>query len=231
MTTFATTHRARNRLLVFARYPELGRVKTRLARELGPGPTLDLYRAMVLDLLDNLGSSGPDLEIEIGWTGGDETPGRVISEFFRGHSLFMQSGNTLGDRLTVAMTERVFFHAAEKVIVIGSDDPAITRELIDTAFRLLDSCEWVIGPAHDGGYYLLGTRGASFRTSVFHDISWGESTVYADTLKRIRELNGTLAVLPRRRDIDHLSDLQTFLASAEATSRVLAAAKTMELTP
>lgn len=226
---FPTLRRPRQRLLVFARYPELGRVKTRLARELGDEKTLEIYRAMVQDLLQSIGRSSNDIEIEIGWTGGDGVAGQRIREFFDGHSLFVQSGATLGDRLTVAFTERVFFHAADKVIAIGTDDPSLPRHLIETAFSLLDSCEWVIGPAHDGGYYMIGARGGSFRGAVFEDIAWGESTVYDATHQRIKNLNASLAVLPLRRDIDHLDDLLQFTSHPDVTPRVAATARRLEI--
>jgi rSAM/selenodomain-associated transferase 1 len=228
-TSFPTTRHPRQRLLVYARYPELGRVKTRLARELGPEATLELYRAMVDDLFDRLGQSTDETAIEVGWTGGDDVAGRELRSTFREHELFQQTGATLGDRLVVAFTERIFFHQATKIIAIGTDDPSLPRELIDAAFNLLDSCEYVIGPANDGGYYLIGARAGTFRTALFQDISWGEATVYNETLAKIRAFNATVAVLPVRRDIDDLASLEAFLQSSAVTPRLATIAKRLEL--
>jgi glycosyltransferase A (GT-A) superfamily protein (DUF2064 family) len=97
-------------------------------------------------------------------------------------------------------------------VVIGSDDPSLGRELIDHAFALLDSCEYVLGPAEDGGYYLIGCRALSFDPTVFLDIDWGMSTVLATTLQRIATIGRTVALLPRRYDIDTAADLDRAVA-------------------
>jgi hypothetical protein len=124
----------------------------------------------------------------------------------------MQTGQGLGDRLSMAFSERFFFHRTKKIVAIGVDDPAITRELVDHAFALLDSCEYVLGPAIDGGYYLIGCRAATFDPFVFQDIDWGTSTVFADTMRRIADIQRTVAVLPERYDIDTAADLERFAA-------------------
>src|SRR5687768_1977750 len=123
----------------------------------------------------------------------------------------MQTGETLGDRLSMAFSERFFFHRTEKIAAIGVDDPTLPRELIDHAFSLLDSVEWVVGPATDGGYYLIGCRALSFDCSVFDGIAWGTSSVLAATLERIGKLQATVALLPERFDIDTVADLERHL--------------------
>jgi glycosyltransferase A (GT-A) superfamily protein (DUF2064 family) len=122
----------------------------------------------------------------------------------------MQTGHALGDRLTMAFSERFFFHGTEKIVAIGVDDPRLDRAAIDHAFGILDSCEWVIGPAHDGGYYLIGCRGAAFDSSVFAGIEWGTASVLGATLARIRAADRTLAVLPTHHDIDVVEDLRRY---------------------
>src|SRR5712692_8095940 len=129
---------------------------------------------------------------------------------FGDHLLAMQTGTNLGERLAMAFSERFFFHRAEKIIAIGVDDPTLTRETIDHAFGLLESCEWVIGPAHDGGYYLIGCRGASFKPAIFVDMPWGTDAVMRLTVQRIREWEQTLTILPAHYDIDVIDDLKRF---------------------
>jgi glycosyltransferase A (GT-A) superfamily protein (DUF2064 family) len=102
-----------------------------------------------------------------------------------------------------------------KIVAIGVDDPSLSRELIDHAFALLDSCEWVVGPAADGGYYLIGCRAASYNSQAFMDIAWGTNGVLSATLARIREWSSTVAVLPERRDIDEGADLATYAGGGE----------------
>lgn len=195
------------RLLVFARLPECGRVKTRLARELGDERALDLYRAMLDDLLHSAGNASDDVAIEVLWAPSPDANGEAIREAFGTLPTAMQTGATLGDRLAMAFSERFFFHRTAKIIAIGVDDPDLPRALIDSAFALLDSCEWVVGPATDGGYYLIGCRGGAFNTGVFRDIAWGTSSVLAATLEKIRDWQASVALLPARSDLDEHADL------------------------
>lgn len=198
------------RLLVFARLPEPGRVKTRLAAEIGPERALTVYEAMLRDLIASIGPSSPETEIEFLWPPTPNANGAALRRAFAHHNVAMQTGETLGDRLSMAFSERFYFHRTEKIVVIGVDDPLLPRTLIDHAFALLDSCEYVIGPAVDGGYYLFGCRAMSFEPSVFQDISWGTSSVLSHTIGRIAATERTMAVLPERFDIDTAEDLERY---------------------
>lgn len=209
---FPTVPPASQRLLVFARLPELGKVKTRLAADVGDARALEVYEAMLRDLLSGIGSSNPDLEIEVMWAPTENANGDALRRAFGPHATAMQTGEGLGDRLSMALSERFFFHRTEKIVVIGVDDPSLSRELIDHAFALLESVEYVLGPAADGGYYLIGCRSLSFDPSVFQDIEWGTATVLASTLQRIAALERTVALLPRRQDIDTAADLEQYVA-------------------
>jgi glycosyltransferase A (GT-A) superfamily protein (DUF2064 family) len=184
---FATVPPPPQRLLVFARLPELGKVKTRLAADVGEERALAIYRAMLRDLIANIGDSTPDTEIEFLWPPTPHANGDALRAAFGPHPTAMQTGPGLGDRLSMALSERFFFHRTDKIVVIGADDPTLTRELIDHAFALLDSCEYVLGPATDGGYYLFDA-----------------------TLQRIAAMQRTVALLPERYDIDTGADLQRY---------------------
>ena len=199
-----------SRLLVFARLPERGKVKTRLARDLGDDRTLALYDAMLRDLFANLGASNAGLEIEVLWAPTESANGEALAEAFPGYALAMQSGNTLGDRLCMAFSERFFFHWTQKIVAIGVDEPSLTRELIEHAAALLDSCDWVVGPAADGGYYLIGCRAAAFSSAIFRDVEWGTDRVFAETMGKIRTWQTSVAVLPLRRDLDGIDDLRAY---------------------
>jgi uncharacterized protein len=209
---FATVPPPPQRLLVFARLPELGQVKTRLAAAIGDEAALAVYEAMLRDLIAGIGASTSEMEIEFLWSPSPFASGAALRRAFAHHAVAMQTGEGLGDRLSMAFSERFFFHRTEKIIVIGADDPTLSRELLEHAFALLDSCEYVIGPAADGGYYLLGCRALSFDPTVFQGIGWGTSTVFATTMERIADLGRTVARLPERRDIDVPADLERYLA-------------------
>lgn len=202
----------RRRLLVFARLPELGRVKTRLAADIGAERTLEVYEEMLRDLIGSIGESTPELEIEFVWAPSPDANGAALRRAFGHHAVAMQTGATLGDRLSMAFSERFYFHRTQTIIAIGVDDPSLPRTLIDQAFELLESVEWVIGPATDGGYYLIGCRALAFDCSVFDGIEWGTSTVFGATLERIRALQATVVLLPERFDIDTAADLERYLS-------------------
>ena len=195
------------RLLVFARLPELGRVKTRLAQSVGDEKALAIYEAMLQQVLAGVGGATESTEIEVAWAPTPHANGATLRRAFGDLPVAMQTGSDLGERMAMAFSERFFFHRTQKIVAIGVDEPDITREIIDHAFALLDSCEWVIGPAHDGGYYLIGCRAAAFRTEVFQSIDWGSASVFSTTMARIRAWMNSVAVLPRRYDIDDVDDL------------------------
>jgi rSAM/selenodomain-associated transferase 1 len=212
---FPTVPPPPERLLVFARLPERGRVKTRLARDIGEERALVLYEAMLRETLQSIGGPTSDLEIEVMWAPTSAANGDALRRAFGERPLAMQTGTTLGDRLSMAFSERFFFHRTMKIVAIGVDDPSLDRQLLDHAFALLESCEWVIGPATDGGYYLLGCRAAAFNSEAFMDIEWGTSSVLAATLAKIRDWNATVALLPERRDIDAGEDLRAYRSEGE----------------
>ena len=211
---FATVPPPPQRLLVFARLPELGKVKTRLAADLGDERALAVYEAMLRDLCASIGASSEETEIEFLWPPTPAANGGLLRRAFGEHAKAMQTGATLGDRLSMAFSERFFFHRTEKIIAIGADDPLLPRTLIDHAFALLDSCEYVVGPAQDGGYYLVGCRAPSFEPEVFQNIDWGTASVLPETIRKIAATGRTCAVLPERFDIDTADDLERY---AQAT--------------
>ena len=196
------------RLLVFARLPERGAVKTRLAAELGEERALAVYSAMLRDALASIGESNDDTEVEVMWAPTEAASGDALSRAFGARSLAMQTGETLGDRLSIAFSERFFFHRTDRIVAVGVDDPTIPRPLIDAAFALLESCDWVVGPARDGGYYLIGCRGPAFDNDAFQDIAWGTSSVFSSTIAKLRAWQSNLAILPMRNDIDTAEDLE-----------------------
>jgi uncharacterized protein len=207
---FATVPPPPQRLLVFARLPELGCVKTRLAADLGDQRALAVYESMLRDLIASIGNSTAETEIEVLWAPTPSANGAALRRAFAHHAVAMQTGADLSDRLSMAFSERFFFHRTEKIVAIGADDPTLSRELIDHAFGLLDSCEWVVGPATDGGYYLIGCRAGAFDPEVFQGIDWGTASVRETTMARIAEAGRTVALLPERGDIDTAGDLQRY---------------------
>jgi len=209
-TLFPTVPPPAQRLLVFARLPERGHVKTRLAESIGEDAALAAYETMLRDLLASIGRPSPEVEIEVLWAPTESANGVALADAFGDLPTAMQTGATLGDRLSMAFSERFFFHATQKIVAIGVDDPSLPRTLIDHALALLDSCEWVLGPAEDGGYYLIGCRAAAFDPAIFQDVAWGTPSVFTTTISKIAEWQSNVAVLPARWDIDVVEDWERY---------------------
>ena len=216
LPVFPTVPPPAQRLLVFARLPELGRVKTRLAASIGDAGALAAYETMLRDLLASIGDVSAETEIEILWAPTETANGAALTRAFGDFPTAMQAGATLSERLAMAFSDRFFFHATQKIIAIGVDDPSLPRTLIDSAFALLDSCEWVIGPAEDGGYYLIGCRVGAFDPMIFENVAWGTSTVFATTMSRIAESGSSVAVLPVRWDVDVAEDWERYCEKPSA---------------
>lgn len=218
---FPTRSLPETRLLVFSRVPQKGVVKTRIASDTGETVALRLYEAMLEDLLRNVGTDSDEMLVEIVWTAREGTNPSGLHRWFGGRRLVRQEGSDLGERLATAFNERVYIHRSEKVIAIGTDLPSLTREDIETAAALLDSCDWVVGPASDGGYYLIGCRADAWHPETFDEIDWGSAEVLEQTEQRLRRRGRTVAHLPTRRDLDAIDDLEGLVEDlAPSTAKV-----------
>lgn len=186
-------------LIIFARNPVLGRVKTRLAREIGDEKALQVY----LKLLEHTHKAASFVNCEkyIFYTDNLDEFGLLDYFKFKKH---LQVGNDLGERMLNALiTGRK--DGFRKIIIIGSDCIDINTALIEKAFDMLESKDCVIGPALDGGYYLIGFNGV--HQTLFTDKSWSSQDVFLDTLLDIQQLNLSYGLLETLNDIDSKEDL------------------------
>ncbi len=222
MRSFPTRPRPSSKLIVFARLPRPGRVKKRLSSELGDEKAARVYRAMIEDVLERFTDDDPEIDVEVAWIASGEVPGAELRALFGRRRVAMQTGRDLGERLVVAFSEKIVFHPTEKIVAIGVDEPALDRESVMQAFRLLDGCDWVLGPSRGGRCYLIGCRSGSFHPSVFEKIEWGSPRVFAETESGIRALGASAAILPERLEIESSADLRRFAAREEGAPRVRA---------
>lgn len=195
---------AANLLIVFAKYPEPGTVKTRLARDIGPESAALVYRKcarLVLDAVAPHDSHAYDLMVAC--LPADRI-GAAAQWLGRHDNIRAQQGTDLGSRMHNAFCAG-FAEGHEKIILIGTDCPAVTREIIEQGFAGLDRDEAVLGPAADGGYYLIGLRRPA--SALFESISWGTNRVAHQTMAKLRALGMTCSLLPELRDIDRMDDL------------------------
>ncbi len=197
----------KNCVLLFLRAPEKGMVKTRLARVLGDEAALEHYKDFVEKEIGTL--SKGNFETVVCYCP-PESKTAVQTWLGIGLKLIPQSGKDLGERMADAFSN-AFSMEYEKVLLIGSDLPDLPLEIINEAFEELDRADAVVGPALDGGYYLIGFCRGSYSKNAFRDIPWGESSVFGKTLLRFEEESLRRHELPPWRDIDDYRDLLRYL--------------------
>ena len=192
---FPTSKRA---LIIFTKNPELGKVKTRLAKSVGDETALEIYKFLVyhtMEITKNL-----KVDKYVYYSENIHKDDLWNPEIFRKK---LQSGGDLGERMNNAFSE-IFAMGYEMTIIIGSDMFDMQTEDLGTAFDTLESRRFVIGPATDGGYYLLGMKEPNPR--LFQNKKWSTETVLEETLNDLRDEDYLL--LKERNDIDHYEDIK-----------------------
>ncbi|WP_339910430.1 TIGR04282 family arsenosugar biosynthesis glycosyltransferase [Symmachiella dynata] len=191
-----------NKLGIFVKQPTAGRVKTRLARDIGDENAAALYDAFIAVVTQRFAATGD--QRSLCYAPAEATP---YFEQLAGadYQLWQQPEGDLGVRLHGFFAEHLVA-AEDRVIVIGSDSPTLPEEYIERGFELLNEADCVVGPAADGGYYLIGMQGRLL--PVFAGIAWSGATVLDQTVSRIVDAGATLAMLPVWYDVDTAEDLR-----------------------
>lgn len=192
----------KNLLLVLTRNPELGKCKTRLAATVGDQAALDIYTFLLqhtVNLTQNLPVEKWVFYSEEIWE--DDMWDNTI---YRKH---LQLGLDLGERMQHAF-QKGFEAGFEQVIIIGSDMYHLSQSDLEHAFEQLEQHDYVIGPAEDGGYYLLGMK--TLTPKLFKNKKWGTDSVLLDTLNNLKSEN--VALLPERNDVDYYEDIKDIAA-------------------
>jgi uncharacterized protein len=188
-------------LMLFVKNPVEGSVKTRLAQTLGDKKALDIY----LKLIRITESVARRVEAarQIWYSDKIENGDLFTDELYEKHT---QYGDDLGVRMRNAFEEG-FKKAFTKIVIIGSDCPDISIEIIEKAFDELDVVDVVVGPSEDGGYYLLGMN--KFIPELFDGISWSTPDVLDQTIKKVVSRGNTIKELAVLNDIDTEKDLNS----------------------
>lgn len=184
-------------LLIFTKNPILGKCKTRLAQSVGDKIALEIYQF----LLKHAVAITKNLSVDKWVYYSDE----IWEDDIWSNDLFhkrLQRGTDLGQKMFHAF-EGAFAHGYEKVVIIGCDIYEMQSQDIQASFEYLATNDYVIGPAKDGGYYLLGMT--SPRKDIFENKNWGTASVLADTLRNLQDENFVL--LEERNDVDTLDDI------------------------
>jgi hypothetical protein len=194
-------------LVVAAKEPVAGMVKTRFSPEISPAESAAIYQCMIDDRITEI-SSLNGIELAIAFT-----PNQARDTFAslkrRGFSLFSQTGKDLGERLANIFVDTLK-DGYQAVIIIDSDSPDLPKSTVEEAFTLLqaDRTDLVLGPCHDGGYYLIGMR--NHHPELFDNIPWSTASVLEATLNKGRELGLRTELLAWRNDLDTFDDLVDF---------------------
>jgi len=194
----------RQYLIVFIRYPEPGKVKTRLIPDVGAEAAAFLYKQMAeytLQQARELQLFRPIL-IEVWFTGGSEA--QMRNWLGDDYDYYLQPEGGLGDRLSYAL-QTAIAQGGNSVILIGTDCPELDTAILDRGFRELQQHDLILGPATDGGYYLIGLK--RFVPQLFTDIPWSTAVVLQKTVKAAEELGLTISCLPYLTDIDTAKDI------------------------
>jgi uncharacterized protein len=198
------------RLIIFTRYPEPGKVKTRLHCALGEVGSANLHRQMTERTIERARQlrAVKSIEITVYFTPSDRQQ-QTIDWLGTDLDYRVQEEGDLGAKMAQAC-DRSFQAGSERVVLIGTDCPGINVDLLQLAFERLLTSDLVIGPAIDGGYYLIGLH--RFIPELFIGIEWGIDRVFAQTMAIARQLNLVSAELLTLADIDRAEDLAIWQA-------------------
>ena len=188
-----------NILMVFVKNPELGKVKTRLASTIGKGKALEVYKTLLAHTCTIVNPIYFDKAVFYldSITHNDLWNDERFQKY-------LQDGEDLGEKMLNAFV-LAFKRGYDKVVVIGSDCPQLTAEIIEKSFESLNFNEVVIGPAKDGGYYLLGMN--KLYSELFQNKTWSSENVLLDTLIDLKKTNIPYTLLETLSDVDREEDL------------------------
>jgi uncharacterized protein len=189
---------SKNLLIIFTRNPELGKVKSRLAKDVGDEAALEIYKF----LLEHTVAVTKNLKATKEVYYSEEIRETDIWDSSIYHKK-QQTGEDLGERMQQAF-DQGFENGFKNIIIIGSDLYDLCTEDLRVAFKKLKDHEYVIGPADDGGYYLLGMKKTN--PKLFKEKNWGTSSVLKDTMRDLE--NSSTAILEPRNDVDYYTDIK-----------------------
>ena len=191
---------SKNLLIVFTRNPELGKVKTRLAKTIGDQKALDIYRL----LLEHTKKTIQNIDCDKAVYYSEAIQGNDIWEKSK-FQKYLQNGKDLGHRMHNAF-DNAFNKGYKKVVIIGTDIIDLQPNQINEALRVLENHDVVIGPAKDGGYYLLGLK--KLHPDIFKNKKWGTETIFQETMQDLDNVDVHLLV--DLNDIDTYDDLKQY---------------------
>ncbi len=189
---------ARPAIITFIKNPELGKAKTRLAATVGDERALEIYKELLRHTRETV-QSVAGIDAFLFYSKFIDENDDWSNDFFNEK---LQPAGDLGTKMIAAFAE--VFKTNQPVIIVGSDCASLTSEILEDAISILKEKDFVIGPAIDGGYYLLGMN--SFQPSLFQNIEWSTEQVFPQTVSKIEALKMNYGLLPTLSDIDFEED-------------------------
>lgn len=195
-------------VIIFVKFPVAGKVKTRIGRDLGFEAAAELYTAFVEDMLHNMESIGISPIIAFDPFQSEET----YRDWLGNRNYIPQHGTNLGERMFNAL-EKVFNAGSDTAILTGSDLPDLAPDIVQKATQSIQKSPACIGPASDGGYYLIGFQKDYLTESIFENMEWSTERVFIETISRFEKLKIKPAILPEHQDMDTIADVKRLIAT------------------
>lgn len=187
-------------IIIFVRHPELGKVKTRLAKSIGDEKALQVYRRLLQHTFEITNKVACDKYVHY--------TGDIVADDLwsaPGYRKRAQQGEGLGERMSAAF-DTLLAEGYEKLLIIGSDCYQLNTLIINQAIASLDQYDTALGPTFDGGYYLLGMK--QMIPELFAGKAWSTDTVAQDTMRDMKILDLSCYLLPKLHDVDEAEDLE-----------------------
>jgi rSAM/selenodomain-associated transferase 2/rSAM/selenodomain-associated transferase 1 len=218
------SERFRECLIIFTRYPEPGTTKSRMIPALGAAGAADLQRQMTQHLVAKVTTliEQQPLAVEIRFEGGSQA---LMRDWLGPSFSYRDQGRgNIGRRMERALADG-FQAGYSAIVIIGSDIPDISNAIILQAFKALQKNRLVLGPADDGGYYLIGMHIADAHralSELFEAVNWGTNSVFSQTIAAAKRLGMSYVLLDTLKDVDHPRDIEIWKRALQATATLTA---------
>lgn len=191
-------------LVIMAKRPTMGRVKTRLAKHIGNGEAYKFFNQNLQNLMRKLGQS-PKFAMHVA-----TTPSKAVQDSYWPPyvNVFDQGDGNLGDRMGRVFEHLHALYGASKILIIGSDIPYIQHQHIMSGFKKLGQTKTCFGPSGDGGYWLVGQRTSPKVTNLFENVRWSTQHALADTIKNAP--TNQIGMIETLNDVDEIADYHKF---------------------
>lgn len=203
---------------LMTRYPQLGRVKTRLAADIGDDEALQVY----LELLGRAVKVVDDLDktrfVRTVFVTPSEQIEQLADEYPGLDNYLAQADGDLGDRMKHALKTLLDMPGVQRAILIGTDIPELSSDIVMQASAALENHDCVFGPTFDGGYFLIGMR--RVHEMLFHNVAWGTTSVLQESLAIVDKAGLTVQLLTQLRDLDNYDDLKQLSAAGVINTNI-----------